>query len=166
MTVRSSSLDLAIVVEEQLALAEPLVENPRVPHKLSGTERLTSTSVPDVVSVWSGVVALSAGAATLDLTALPNGPYATTVSLSGKKIRQFSVQATAANAGALKIAKGASNAIMLGGHVDDVITLPPGATQAAALRSGGLTIGNGAKALALTGTATDSVSIVIVAGTP
>lgn len=125
----------------------------------SGTLNAT-TSVP--ATKWAAFLqALSAGAATIDLTAVTGTQG--TVTFSGLKIQLFMATATTGNTGAITLTEGASNGYELAGN-----------TWKVAVQSGqsflfygnelAPDVGGSTKTIDLSGTGSETVQISIVGG--
>lgn len=127
------------------------------------SDKLTASTTPPATVTASVAQALTAGAATLDLTALP-GTEAT-VSCSGLKVQKLRLQNPPTNANPITIAKGASNGWTPAGSAFS-ITLMPG--QDILFGNNGVSVGTTVdgthKTLDLTGTGTQVLNVQIVAG--
>lgn len=122
----------------------------------------TDDTTPDVDTAAFQTKLMTAGAATIDLTALLlNG---VSVSASGKKPRGILITALAGNGAAVTVEKGASNGYT-GLGADFSVTLEPGMSFAVDFAAGGNTVGSGDKTLDLSGTGTDGVRLSFIAGT-
>lgn len=121
----------------------------------------TPSSTPDGTDAWSGQVALSAGAATIDLTNLTQANLSTVVNATGKKIRAICVLADANNANVIAIGTGASNGYTGIGTISALnagdIALHTG--------QGSTAIDGTHKTLDLAGTGSQILNILIVFGT-
>jgi len=135
----------------------------RVEHdRLNASADLDAASSVPVTKVANFDQALTAGAATIDLTALP-GINGATVNGSGLKVQLLRVQAKSTNANAITLTEGASNGYELAGN----------AWKAAVQAGQELTfyanekapdIGSGAKTIDLAGTETQALEVLIVMG--
>jgi hypothetical protein len=122
---------------------------------------LDADSTPAIDSHAVGKQALTAGAATIDLTAL-TGPNGVAVSLSGKKPRAILLENTGANA--MTVAKGASNGYTgLGASFS--LTLPAGAKVELYVGANGTAVSGTDKTLDLTGTLVQELKYQVVCGT-
>ncbi len=165
-TTYSSQLD----VVETLTIPDAATgQNSQVTHNAWSTNKLalSASSTPAAVLNANFNKALSSGAATVDLTALP-GTNNATVSGSGYQVRQIKVQAPKTNANPITIAAGGSNGYNLMGSGWTLI-LKPGAEVLIGAQSGAdigaPTISSSAKTIGLSGTgSSDSLNFVIVMG--
>lgn len=120
------------------------------------------TSGPLAAELWYGALTLSGGSLAIDLTALVDSVIGT-VSLSGKKMMLLALQAPGTNVAAITWApaglNGYSGPLNAGGttlNQNDQILFGP-------LNNSGL-VGSGAKAIALSGTGTDSLNVIMLFG--
>lgn len=123
---------------------------------------LTGSSSPDATVVYKGTVTLTAGAATLDLTALTDSSGAT-IATTGLKVRAIKVKPTGTNANAITLSEGASNGYELFGDGWKV------AVQAtshflAYLGATAPDVATGAKTIDFAGTLVQSCDVMIVFG--
>lgn len=109
-----------------------------------------------------GQQALTAGAASIDLTAL-TGLNGVAVSLNAKTLRAVLFQNPAANANAITIAKGAANGYTGFGATYSE-TLQPGQTKLVYLAAAGTAVSGTVKTLDITGTGAQVLNYEIVAG--
>jgi len=87
-----------------------LVTVGNVTHASSQSHTLTGATTPPATKHAAKLVALVAGAATIDLTALPSwGANGATEDMSGLKLQILRAKATAANANPVTISFGAAN---------------------------------------------------------
>lgn len=84
---------------------------------------LEAGSTPPVVSSAMFKKAMSGGAGTIDLTAVP-GPHGSTVNGNTKKVRACKFVNPATNANAITIVGGASNGYLLFGASGSIVLLP------------------------------------------
>lgn len=133
---------------------------------LNTTETLTAATDPPVTKYSAFQQALSGGAATIDLTSLPdsNG-VAAMVTLTGLKPQVMKLRNLATNANAITIAKGASNGYT-GFGASFSLALQPGdeITWKGNDNSGVTDVGSGARTLDITGTGAQVLEVLIVAG--
>lgn len=128
------------------------------------TAKLSSTTVPPVTKVAAILQALTAGAATIDLTALP-GTMGLTVDGTGLKVQAIRVQNPSTNANAVALTTGASNGYALLGSAWK-ITLQPGeefvwiGIDHASVPA----VASNAKTIDLAGTGTQAFNVLIVLG--
>lgn len=119
---------------------------------------LNANSTPPVTKNAADTLAMSGGAATLDLTAISyNG---TTVDLTGLKVQSLLVRND--NDNAITISDGASNGYALNGGND--IVIPAGSVHQFTWNETLGDVGASAKNLDISGTGTDALKFVISAG--
>lgn len=121
---------------------------------------LNAGSSPAATLCAHAVTALTAGAKTLDLTALV-GTNGAVVNLNGTKVRLFRVKNLGANA--MAFGEGASNGYELLGDGWN-ITLQPGQMAMFYLSDNAPTVGGSAKNIDVTGTGTQTFELSVVAG--
>jgi hypothetical protein len=121
-----------------------------------------AASTPAVSAHAASEVSLTAGAATLDLSAL-TGANGVEVDLSAKAVKFAKFMADAENEDAITITPAVSDGYELLGSSFSV-TLEPGQEIMLKLADSAPTVGASAKDLALAGTGTDKLSYSIVAG--
>lgn len=128
---------------------------------------LNATSTPAVTAVFSDTIALAAGAGTLDLTALA-GPSGTTIDMTGLKVQILKVKTPSSNSGSIIIEhKDAATGYNLFGddnNSDESIEVPPDTVLIFIYNEGLADVGAGDKDLTFTGTGTDGMQMMIVAG--
>lgn len=122
---------------------------------------LSSATTPDVTGHGVGVLTLTAGAGTLDLTSL-TGPNSVAVSLSGKKPRAVLLENTGANP--MTVAKGASNGYTGFGSAYSE-TIPAGGKVLKYLGANGTAVSGSVKTLDVSGTGAQVLKYQIVGGT-
>lgn len=126
---------------------------------------LHATSVPPITKIAGGQVALAAGAKTLSLVALTGlGANGADVNMNGLKVQAIYAENPSTNANTISIAKGASQGYEFSGS-DGKLTLAPG--QSVLLFGNDATpdVASGsAHNIDLTGTGTQALNIIIVAG--
>jgi hypothetical protein len=120
--------DAKFHVDETPALALDLASNPVVSHRcsysgVSGT--LDSASTVAIDDVFSDRRSLTAGALTLDLSALTS-TLATTKDFTGKRVKGLFVMGSPSNTGGILIKKGASNGYEIFGSSSGQATVHPG----------------------------------------
>ena len=104
----SSKLVSTLTATESITTTNPATGNLSVTSTLSSTTSLGASSTPTVTKQWSGLVTLSAGVATLDLTALTRDGLAT-VDATGLKLRGLKIKADSLNSSAVTLKPGAAN---------------------------------------------------------
>lgn len=123
---------------------------------------LNAGTTPSVTAFAGFNKALSAGTASIDLTAL-TGTNGATVNLNGLRVVAIKFKAKGNNTGALTIAKGATNGYTgLGASFS--ITLPIGGETVFYGVAGAAAVSGTLKVFDLTGTGTDSVDVEIIGG--
>lgn len=120
---------------------------------------LNASTTPDIEDCALFVVTLTAGAATVDLTAMAH-QAGVTKSATGKKVRVWKFWPATANAGNITVAKGASNGYAPLGTTLAKIIAPDGDSSDYFKAAAG-DVGAGAKNLDFSGTGTDSVLVAI-----
>jgi hypothetical protein len=157
----------AIQVINTLSIGETIAfsGDPTFAGDLSGTVaagqqwRMDGTVGKSVTKVFHGLVALVAGAKTLDLTALTDAVLGT-VDFSGLKLRLLHAVATSGNTAAISIAPGASNGYT-GWVGSSGLLLQPGDSRGPDLFTGGIAIDGTHKTIDLAGTGTESVTLIM-----
>lgn len=119
-------------------------------------------STPAVSAHAASQQALTAGAATIDLTAL-TGANGVSVDMTGKKIEFVKLIAAADNGAAITVEPGAANGYNLFG-ASFAIVLQPGQEITVKLAEGAPDVGATAKEIDLSGTGDDSLSYVFIGG--
>lgn len=130
---------------------------------LSETINLGGSSTPAISKFVAFKQALTAGAATIDLTACPGGPAGTTVNASGLKLIAYKFRGLKGNAAAIAIAVGGSNGYQIDGGAYHR-TLAPGASDEGYNVAASAAIDGTHKTIDLTGTGTDVLEIEMVFG--
>lgn len=123
-------------------------------HTVNASTTITGTKVGADTS------ALSGGAATIDLTAVPSAGG--NVSFSGLKLRGYLFKTPTTNSGTVTITKGASNGYTIGTNWKE--TLAPGQEVVKWMDDEAETCDGTHKTLDLTGTGTDAFSYEVIAG--
>ena len=122
---------------------------------------LNGSSTPPVSVDACLTLPLVAGAATLDLTAIPD-PTLGTVNANGLTPYMLKLQNPDTNANPITIKEGAANGYV-GFGVNFLITLAPG-EEIAILKKAASAVGGASKTLDLTGTGVQALNIQIAAG--
>lgn len=123
---------------------------------------LNSGSTPAIDGGVSTLVTMTAGAATIDLTALTHQD-SDTRSASGKKLRQIHFYNPSNNA--IRVKTGASNGHIPYGANGFDVTIPPGGAFTLYLASAGIAITNSSNdTIDISGTTTDSLLMKAVWG--
>jgi hypothetical protein len=148
------------------ALGQTGVADPTVSHSIGAgsVSRSPTTTVP-VTKSWEGEVALAAGTATLDLTALDRGNLAN-LDLTGEIVQSLHVRGDNANTGAIELDVAAANGYDIHGsgassqicavEADDEVLILKNDTAPA--------VSSTVKDITLTGTGTEKVHVMILAG--
>lgn len=123
-------------------------------------KNLSGSSAPEVSAVTGILKSLSGGAATIDLTSVPD--ITGTQSMSGLSLRTLYLKATAENSGSISIQAGATNGYSLFGSSGKV-TLPPGDSLALCLSNTNDVDGTH-KTIDLAGSGTDSIQVQMTFG--
>lgn len=110
-TLNSQTFSNLLSLSETIAFgADPTIASlPASPAMGSGLWRYDGTVGPAVTKAWHRKITLSAGVATIDLTALADD-ILTTVDMSGLKLRHLQLTADSANTQPVTVAPGAVNA--------------------------------------------------------
>jgi 2-succinyl-5-enolpyruvyl-6-hydroxy-3-cyclohexene-1-carboxylate synthase len=128
----------------------------------TGPTTLSAATTPAASKVAEFEAALTAGAASIDLSALVGTNGATVVG-TGLKVQAFKFRAKSTNTGPITIAKGASDGYGLLGAAFSV-ALAPGAEMQSLTAGGSPAVGSSAKTLDLSGTGTDVLEVAIILG--
>jgi hypothetical protein len=128
----------------------------------SGT--YTAASTVPVTKLASFNQALSGGAATIDLSALPGLSADETVNFSGLKVQFAKFRNKSTNANNITLVKGGSNGWCPISTTSWTVTLGPGQEVTLALAESSADVGSGAKEIDLTGTAAQILECFLVAG--
>lgn len=126
----TASLFAALKVKETKAGTGAVSAALEALHQLGSTSAVTydaNSTVPATKVASESSVDLSAGAATIDLTALTNG-FGDALDGSGLKVQLFIFVAASDNTGAITITDGASNGYNLFGDASGQVTVPVGGT--------------------------------------
>lgn len=155
------------VVETVPSAATPFAAeaNRNVIHdQLNETVNLNSGSTPAATAVAAFQKALTAGAATIDLTALPlTGATSQTQSFNGLKLRAAKFRNPSSNSGAITIQTGASNGYAPFGTAG-VVVLSPGQSALVNYESDAAAVSSTVKNIGLSGTGTEALDVILVAG--
>lgn len=159
------TLESKIQVEEELATNVPAAQaaSRKVTHSLfNESATLTSATTPPVTQCAFFEQALTAGAATIDLTALP-GTNGAVVNGNGLRVRAAKFKNKTSNANPITIKFGASNPYNLLGASWQVI-LSPGQSVLVYADDDAPAIAAGAKNIDLSGTAAQVLEVALVIG--
>lgn len=131
---------------------------------LNTSESLSSSTTPPATKVSTGQLAMSAGAATLDLTSLPDtAGVAGAVDGTGLKVQSYIFRNPEANANNITLTEGASNGYELHGN-GWTVQLRPGELISCQFQDGAPDIASGAKDIDISGTGTQALDFEIVMG--
>lgn len=161
-------MSIAVEIKAQVTTTETLtgddlIADTQIVHSGYDVSRsLTASTTPDATKCSYQTVAMTLGAATVDLTSLLLNGVA--VTLTALKPRVVRVTALVANSGSVTVAKGASNGYDGMGSAFSV-TLEPGQSFMFEFYTTGNAVGGSNKTLDLTGSGTDGVRLTTVAGT-
>jgi hypothetical protein len=159
MSIRATVVGQITVTETVAAGIDGVTDPTLVYNAFNFSHTVNASTTITGTKVTADTSALSAGAATIDLTAVPVAG-GTTQSFSGLKVRGYLFSTPTTNAANITIAEGASNGYPLG----DSIVLKPGQRVVKWLDDEGTTVAGGDKTLDLAGTGTDAFSYLIIAG--
>lgn len=163
--VVSAAVNFSLKVTETLSTSDaPLIDtaDAAVRMKIEKLITLNAGSTPDGELHADMSVAMTAGAATIDFTALTKrGGVAQ--SFNGKKVRAIAFYNPVANANIITISEGASNGLPLFGATFK-IGIQPGDYVFAYLGDAGTAVGGTDKNIDLAGTGTQALQMLAVAG--
>ena len=164
MAVDQVVLANPVSVKEVLALARDFAADPLTVRKLipSIPLLLDSTTTPPVTTVWTDNVALSAGAATLDLELLLKDDLPSAI-FTGLKVQVLVVSCPQVNTGAITMTPGASNGYDLGGASMSV-AVNPGDTLVFFFLDTAPDVAAADSELDFAGTGSETFDILMVAG--
>lgn len=166
----SAKVTMKFTVDETLTGGVAGIDSPNVTHNKFKVDNVTldGSSTPIITTVVSFTQALTASAATIDLTSLTEAGGAS-VDLTGLKIQGLFIEPTDTNTATAKFTTGATNGYDLGGSATFEIVIGKGAT--------GLSVGYAQtwnddsqdvaatdKDIDIAGTGTESFDIIILAG--
>lgn len=140
--------------------------NSRVTHDQFNTSvTLNAASTPAITKTANYELALSAGAVSVDLTALKAAGQATagTIDGTGLKVQAVRLKNKSTNANNMTFAEGATNGYALFG-TGWTITLPPGGEVTAYLPEGSPDVAAGDRVIDITGTGAQVAQIQFVLG--
>jgi hypothetical protein len=122
---------------------------------------LSATSTPPVTQAWEGVVTCTAGAATLDLTALVTTGLAN-INATGLKLVAMKIQAVSTNVNPITVKTGVSN-----GYADigTGIPLKTAGNESLTVYRGASAVDATHKTIDFVATGTEAVNIILVFGT-
>jgi hypothetical protein len=123
---------------------------------------LDNATTPPVSKVVGRTLALSSGAATVDLTTI-TGANGATVNSTGSRVQAIYLENVAANSNTIAVTQGASNGYD-GFGPDFKVTLNPGAMLLIYSADGGTDIGASNRTLDLAGTGAQTFNLLVVTG--
>lgn len=133
--------------------------------QLSTNETLTGTTTPPVTKSVAFQLPLVAGAATIDLTALPGKTAEETVNGTGLRVQHIKVRNKATNANPITVSKGASNGYALSAAGTTFSwPLDPGQELMKRTNDSCPDIAAGAKTIDVAGTGTQILEVAITLG--
>lgn len=157
----SVSYALRVNVRETLDSGVDGASTPVITHNaLDVTGTINATSTPPATKHIQDTSALTAGAATIDLTAL-TGTGGATVNMTGLKVQIFRFKNN--GAATMTIGEGATNGYELLGNAWS-IAVPAGGAIQLVLNETAPDVGASAKTIDIAGTGTQAFQISIVAG--
>ncbi len=129
---QTAKYDFGLTVEEVKDLGLDNAADPTITHTLGAhADTLTATTTPPVTKTYSDDLALIAGAATIDLQALPSSE-STTVDFTGLKVQLVKITTPATNTEEVVFDIGAANGYNLFGATnatDESVAVPPGSVH-------------------------------------
>jgi hypothetical protein len=131
---------------------------------LNETVVLTGVTVPPITAQAAFQQALSGGAATIDLTALPGLTPSETVNGTGLKVQAIKLRGLSTNANKIVVSQGAANPYRLDGATAWSIPLLAGQSVLIYVDAGGEVIGGSHKNIDLAGTGSQVLEVEIVMG--
>jgi hypothetical protein len=162
-----AAYNLKLQIDEVVALGEDHVTDPTVEHDIgavSGT--MDATTTPAATKAWSDTVALAAGVASLDLTALAR-PSLPNVDLTGLKVQIVKIACPAGNTTGIEIVTGATNGYNLFGATKataEKVSILPGMKLEIFYDDELEDVDATHCEIDLSGTGTETVSIMLAAG--
>ena len=145
--------------------AANVVQNAILVNGINQGGTLNATSTPAATKQSYFTITMTAGAATLDLTAIPGLNVNETIDGTGLKVRLLQFYAPATNANPVTAAKGGSNGYGLtAAGTTWSIPLDPDTSAARWCNTSAPTIGSGAKTIDITGTGSQTIQVSIVLG--
>jgi hypothetical protein len=158
----SASYSLRCDVNETLATNVPAAETPVIIHgQFSSTGTLNATSTPPATKMAAQTISLTAGAVTIDLTAL-TGTNGATVDGTGLKVQILKLKNRSSNA-VMTFGEGASNGYEALGNAW-TLKLLAGQEIEMFLNDAAPDIASGAKTIDVAGTGTESFDFIVVMG--
>jgi len=167
MDVVAASVNPIVTASGTIDLGITGVADPSISHQVfGGAKALSPTSTPPVTKSWEGVVALSGGAATIDLTALDMGNMAAALDLTGLKVQCISVRGDSAITVAIVATVATSNGYDIhGSGADSEIFVVEADGECMILKNDEAPdVGVAQAEITLAGTGVEEIHIMILAG--
>ena len=162
MSVRAT-LNQYLTVLETLEASVAAAGTPTVTHAaFNRNVNLNATSTPPATKVVAISGNLTAGAATIDLTAL-TGTNGASVTFSGLRVQAMYFQ-NRSSSNAMTVKDGASNGYLIFGDSSGQITVGPGGSNLHYTADYPSDVSGSVKNIDLTGTGTDAYYMLLVAG--
>ncbi len=156
--------DLKLQIRQTTDVSLDGVANQEHTRETANAATLDASSTPAVSKSWWDDGTLTAGAATIDLTALVRANLPN-VDMTGLKVQLFKFIATSTNTAGIRIKVGASNAYNIFGDANGEITLLPGGVHFQYIPEQLPDVASGAKDIDLSSSDTDAgYAVEIVAG--
>lgn len=134
---------------------------------LTKSKNFGGSTSPTWVSAWADTVALVAGTATIDLTALARDVPLEDVDFDGLNIVAFAFAGAASNSNPIEVAPDATNGYNIFGTADDKVSVyPQMIVQVADMTSANLpaVAAGSADEITFTGTGTEAIHVLLIAG--
>lgn len=162
MATSASQVLIHMMIDANEDLGLSSVNDDSINLKVELNAELRSNTTPDAELVYKKTLALTAGALTIDLTALTN-TLGETIATTGKKVRAIAIVPTSTNTGALTFTEGSSNGYELGGNTWKY-ALTAGQYFMVYCDADTPDVAAGAKTIDVTGTGTETFDILIIFG--
>lgn len=161
----SGNIALSAQASKSVSSADPTVGPTNLQMNLPNTANLllNSSSSISVNDVWSGLVTLVAGTATIDLTNLTQSGLTGAVDMTGKKLKVLAANASggaSANTNPIQIAPGGANGYTSVGTNSALNANDP----LIRVYNAPIAVDSSHKNITITGTGTDSVSLILYFG--
>lgn len=155
-------LNIQASVSEVIETNAALLSDATIVHLQSYVKTLNASSTSPATKVASGTAALSGGAKTLDLTALPSKDNVA-VDFTGLRIHAILI-INPINNGLLTVAAGASNGFLFGTTNAKMSVLSDGFFAWGDNSDGGADVASGAKNIDVAGTGSQTFTYLIIGG--
>lgn len=166
MNVASASVSLICTASGTYPLGITGVTDPSVQHQVyGGAKALSSSSTPPVTKSWEGEVALTAGTATLDLTALDQGDL-TALDLTGEDVVAISIRGDDGQTAPITLSVAASNGYDIhgSGAGEEICSVEAGDEVLIYKDGNAPAVSSTVKDITLTGSGTEKCHVMILAG--